>query len=192
MMMYRPHRMSHVGLGASTSLLPTVALSFSNGTRSRDNSTFQPGDLWFISISGATPNSPVTISGSGPNGNFTNSQVGSTDSNGNFASSAMIGPNDIGNWAEQWYVGGQEVGTVNFTVFPVPSVTVPTATNLPTVQPQNLPSLPIVQSSGEIPAGAFQEAMTPVTASSFISAIPWWGWAAGLGLGAYLMFGGRR
>jgi len=70
------------------------------------------GDEWIVSITGATPNAPVTVNNNG--GGFAN--VGTTDSNGNFGISGTCTNSQIGSWNEIWMVGGVQVGTLAFTI----------------------------------------------------------------------------
>src|SRR5689334_2549016 len=46
--------------------------------------SLQPGDTWRISISGASPNTPVTVTG-GKNGQSITNSMGTTDGAGNFS-----------------------------------------------------------------------------------------------------------
>lgn len=77
--------------------------------------TLKVGDNWRISISGATPNAPVSVNG-GKNGSMASTPMGSTDANGNFVLTGTITPDEVGLWAEQWYVGQQNSGLITFTV----------------------------------------------------------------------------
>lgn len=75
---------------------------------SRPGQPLQVGDNWQVNITGATPNSPVTVSGT-QNGASSGPAAaeGTTDSNGNFSTSGTMTASTVGNWAEQWSVAGK-------------------------------------------------------------------------------------
>jgi hypothetical protein len=147
---------------------------------SRGGTSLYVGDTWTVSITGATPNSPVTVVGTANTGPFGTTTMGTTDSAGNFSKSGTLGTGDVGNWGEQWSVGGLPSGTVSFSVQPI-SVAAPSggATPLPTSGTTPPVLTPVVTA----PAGT--------TAGFDFSTIPWWGWAAGAGV-ALFAFGGKR
>jgi hypothetical protein len=143
-------------------------------TTSRGGNALQVGDTWLVAITGASPNSPVTVSGSMPGGAFSGTPKGSTDANGNFSVAGSVDSSQIGAWSETWSVGGATSGSFAFTVVP-PSLVATTGAPASGGTPA---SAGAVASSGT--------AVTSVTASS----IPWWVWLVAAG-GAVFMFGGK-
>ena len=143
-------------------------------TTSRGGNALQVGDTWLVAITGASPNSPVTVSGSMPSGAFSGTPKGSTDANGNFSVAGSVDSSQIGAWSETWSVGGATSGSFAFTVVP-PSLVATTGAPASGGTPA---SAGAVASSGT--------AVTSVTASS----IPWWVWLVAAG-GAVFMFGGK-
>lgn len=85
-------------------------------TNSRGGQTLQVGDTWTVKITGASPNSPVTVSGVMPGAAFTDTPMGSTDSSGSFVKSGQLDSSTVGTWNESWKVGGQLSGSASFTV----------------------------------------------------------------------------
>ncbi len=79
------------------------------------------GDSWMVQLSGAPPNSPVTIKG-GPNGNLVSQLAGNTDLLGRKQLSGKFIDSQIGDWEQIWYISGQEVGRIAFTVIPNPTI----------------------------------------------------------------------
>ena len=80
-------------------------------TSSRGSNALQVGDTWLVSITGATPNSPVSVNAGG-----STTQMGTTDANGNFSLSGTARTQDIGPWNELWSVGGLDSGAFQFTI----------------------------------------------------------------------------
>jgi hypothetical protein len=149
-----------------------------NFTTSRGTNAAQVGDAWQVAITGAAPNSPVTVSGTMPGSSFAGTAMGTTDSNGNFSKSGTFGTGDMGSWSEQWSVGGLGSGGFSFSVAPVVQLAPPTTTNgggTATVPPP----------AGTLPAS------TSTTPAFSISSIPWWGWLAGGGVVLLAVKGGR-
>lgn len=134
-------------------------------TSSRGGSSLYVGDTWLISITGASPNSPVTVSGSGPGGPFGSTPMGSTDSSGNFSKSGSVGTGEIGSWVEQWAVGGASSGSILFTVAALSGAKTPGTS---------------AGDGAKIPATGFD-----------FSKIPWWGWAGAAGVALFAFGGGR-
>lgn len=104
------------------------------GSSKVGNFSFSPsgygvGDTWSMSISGATPNSPVTISASQNGSSMGTSSFGSTDGSGNWSLSGQFGTNNVGVWSESVMVGGSVVGGLNFTVTQVTTPAQTTASN---------------------------------------------------------------
>ena len=182
------------------SLQPVVyspALSFRT---SRGGSTaLQPGDTWTISIAGAPPLTPVTVTGNTA-GNLTNSvttPMGTTDAAGNFSLSGSITADQAGAWSESWQVGGRTVGSFSFTVtVPVPAAApaapagpaaVPTGPGSPPVSPYYLgPSPPPAAGAGT------PQDMTGTTAAGAAAAqVPTWVWIAGAALVGVMLFKGK-
>jgi hypothetical protein len=109
------------GSGSSSQGSVKGSLTFSTP---RSGGVLYPGDAWTIKISGATPNSPVAVTGNGSAATYgTNitTPMGTTDSSGNWALSGSIDSTQIGQWYENWSVGGQSVGSFTFTVQAAPS-----------------------------------------------------------------------
>lgn len=144
----------------SAQALRPGTLSFAT---SRGSNQMQVGDTWTATITGATPNTAVSVLGSGPGGPLAG-QLGATDSSGNFSKSGTVTAAEIGNWSETWMVGSATAGSVAFSVVAAPA---------------GAPS--------PSPAGA---APAPAPAAGFsLSSVPTWGWALA-GLGLVLAFGG--
>jgi len=78
------------------------------------STSLKVGDTWTLSISGAAPNAPVTVSMTGPK--TTAGGVGSTDATGAFSMSGPVTTDMIGSWSEVWSVAAQPVGTITFSV----------------------------------------------------------------------------
>lgn len=89
---------------------------------SRPGQPFQAGDSFALSIVGAAPNKPVTVS-SQHNGAPSSGSFGNTDSSGNFSTSGVMTADTIGTWTEQWSVGGVALQALTFTVSAAPSAT---------------------------------------------------------------------
>jgi hypothetical protein len=101
--------------------MPFLRPAVANGgqltfTTSRGGTSLQVGDTWTVSISGATPKAPVTVSGSMPSGAFSSTAMGSTDANGTFSKSGTVDAGMIGAWQESWMVGGEPSGSLAFSV----------------------------------------------------------------------------
>ena len=143
-------------------------------TTSRGGNALQVGDTWLVAITGASPNSPVTVSGSMPSGAFSGTPKGSTDANGNFSVAGSIDSSQIGAWSETWSVGGATSGSFLFTVA---APTLAATTGVP--------------ASGGTPATAGAVASTGTAVTSVTaSSIPWWVWLVAAG-GAVFMLGGK-
>lgn len=140
---------------------------------SRGGSILYPGDTWTVKITGASPNLPVTVSGSMPSGSFTNTPMGSTDGSGSFTKSGTIAADQVGAWSESWAVGGAASGSYTFTVR--------LAAGSPAGSPAAAPSAGLPAGS---PAGA------PAVGGFSFDSIPWWGWALAAGVGVVVL-GGR-
>ena len=100
---------------ASTrSIQGTGTLRLTNLT-SGNASSFQVGDKWQISITGASPNKPVIVTGT-QNGKTSTTPMGTTDASGNWAITGTMDASTVGSWSEQWSVGGVVIGQLSFTV----------------------------------------------------------------------------
>src|ERR1035437_9766821 len=144
-------------------------------TTSRGGDALQVGDTWLVAITGASPNSPVTVSGSMPSGVFSGTPKGSTDANGNFSVAGSIDSSQIGAWSETWSVGGATSGSFLFTVA-APTLAATTGT----------------PASGGAPAGGGTASGGGTTSSSSTvtaTSIPWWVWVAAAGAGVFMMTG---
>jgi len=164
---------------------PVVPVAPSGGrvtfTSSRGGNSLQVGDTWLVSITGATPNTPVTVNAGGPQ-----TAMGKTDANGNFSLSGTARTEDIGSWNELWAVGGLNSGAFQFTVSPAASGSAVLQTaQVPVVK---VPAVPggTLQAPGNS-AGA--SASSTVIGGFDFSSISTWGWLAAVGVGAFLMFG---
>jgi hypothetical protein len=159
----------------STSTPATVAapsgghVSFSS---SRGGNALQVGDTWLVSITGASPNAPVTATvGS------STSSMGTTDGSGNFSLSGTARAQDVGTWNESWAVGGVPSGAFAFTV------SAPSSQNGDIPTPV-LPTVPVtLQTSGSAASSS------TVIGGFDLSTIPTWGWLAAAGVAAFFMFG---
>jgi hypothetical protein len=152
---------------------PAMAFTTSQGGRS-----LTVGDSWVVKITGASPNAPVTVSGTNPGGPFAGYAVGSTDANGNFSKSGTVGNGEIGSWQESWSVGGVPVGSISFTV----AGSGGTTTKIPATTTGG-DKTPIVHTLPLRVDG-------PLTECSGLGCVPWWGWLAGAGV-AYLALKGK-
>jgi len=145
-------------------------------TTSRGGTALQVGDTWLVSITGASPNAPVTVSGSMPSGSFSGTPMGTTDGNGNWSKSGTAGSGDVGSWQESWAVGGAPAGSFSFSIAPA---------SAPAAQFATAPA-------ASAAAGALVAASSSMTIGGFdLSSIPWWGWLAAGGV-ALFAFGGKR
>jgi len=158
--------------GGSSNPVSGGQLSF---TTSRGGTSLQVGDSWTITITGATPNQPVAVTG-GKNGSTATTPMGTTDSNGRFALSGQFDASTVGSWYENWTVGGVSSGSFSFTV----NATVRTTPD----------GKVIINSSGATqPAGSSGSA--PASSGFDFSSIPVWGWAAAAGVALFAL-GGRH
>ena len=175
---------SGVGINYTTVAGPGSGSAPANGgklifTSSRGGTNaFQVGDTWQVQITGATPNSPVTVSGSMPGSTFSGTSMGSTDNSGNFSKSGTFDTSTVGSWQETWAVGGAQSGTISFTV---------AAATTPAGQT-------IITSSGATGGTATGSTSGSTTSSTTtagfdLSSIPWWGWAIGAGAAIFAMRG---
>jgi hypothetical protein len=165
--------------GGSSPVVSGGRVSFATAGTGRSGSPYV-GDTYQISIAGATPNSPVTVSGNGPSGSYNGTVMGSTDANGNFSKAGAFNAGDVGNWSEAWAVGGVPSGQFTFPVnAPIP--TLPTGTQL----------TPAAASSSTAVTTSTPPASADSVSTFSFSSIPWWGWAAGAGI-ALFAFGGHK
>lgn len=105
------------GGGGSTPPAPKGgSLTFAT-SRGGSGSTVYPGDLWAVTILGASPNTAVTVYG-GKGGARVKNTMGSTDSAGRFTLSGTFAIGDVGAWWEQWEVGGAQPsgGVITFNL----------------------------------------------------------------------------
>jgi hypothetical protein len=141
-------------------------------TSSRGGTALRVGDTWIVAITGASPNSPVTVSGSMPGSSFSGTAMGSTDSNGNFSKSGQVGTGEIGAWQESWAVGGIPSGSFSFTVAAAPAQQV-------------------IFKQGGAAAGSGSGSDGSTVGGFDLSSIPWWGWAVAAGV-AVMAFSGQK
>ncbi len=163
------------------------SLSFHNLT-SGNSSTLQVGDNWQISISGATPNTQVSVTG-GQGGQSATTVMGSTDSNGNFSLSGQISSSQVGAWQESWSVGSAASGFIAFTVAApagsAPLSSTPSGGGAATPLTSGGAGAEVATTTaGTFDIGSF------LTSSMFLG-IPNWILLAGVA-GAIVLFGGKK
>ena len=146
-------------------------------TSSRGGNQLQVGDTWLVSITGASPNAPVTAT-VGTN----TTPMGKTDSSGSFSLAGTARTQDIGPWNESWAVGGVPSGAFSFTISAVPSAPASSGgsgTGTGT------------GSGGGSSAGSTSGASSSSTVIGGFdfSSIPTWGWLAAAGVAAFFVFG---
>lgn len=148
-------------------------------TTSRGGTALQVGDSWEISITGAPPNTPVSVTG-GKTGVQTTTVMGTTDGSGNFSISGTFTPDQVATWSEVWQVGGLRVGSlIAFTVSPPPNPAAPPPSSPP-------PAVPASSSGGgggaSLDFGPLSVPLSQLSNTVQIGSwnIPYWG----LGLGA--------
>jgi hypothetical protein len=144
-------------------------------TSSRGSNALQVGDSWLVSITGATPNAPVTVNAGG-----STTQMGTTDANGNFSLSGTARTQDIGPWNELWSVGGLNSGAFQFTI------SAPASGSTAAGAAAGSPAAGTSTSAGSA-AGA--SSSSTVIGGFDLSSIPTWGWLAAAGVAAFFMFG---
>ena len=154
----------------------TVTLS----NLSRPGQSFQSGDSFRLSISGAAPNSPVSASSTQNGVSQGTNSFGSTDGSGNFSTTGTFYPTNVGTWQETWTVGGQNVGNVSFSVGPAGGAPVAASSTLGPVTAPVTAAVPSVAASAA-PSSTFDW-----------SSIPWWGWAGGAAVLLLLFSGGGK
>lgn len=163
------------------------SLQFTNNSGGT-SSLLRIGDRWTIRISGA-PNSPVVVVG-GKNGAMDSMAMGATDAAGNFELAGTITADQVGSWFEQWSVGGQPVGQFAFTI--PPAVTAPAIGAVPQTSPTAAVSpRDYVEPCGIMPCPPDPSSVAQVALRT-ASSIPTWGWLVAAGVGAFVLFGGRR
>lgn len=175
-----PQYGSYTPAGAS----PVTAVAARGGqfsfSTSRGSNAMKVGDTWLLSITGATPNTQVSVSGSMPGGSF-NTAMGSTDSNGNYSKSGTVGAGEIGSWSESWSVGSAASGSVSFTV------SAATAAGAGSGGGAGAGS---GSGSGDGRSGGAESGGGAIGFD--FHSIPWWGWAAGAGVAVMAFGGGGR
>lgn len=153
-------------------------------TSSRGGQALKVGDTWLIAITGATPNAPVTVSGSMPSGSFQGSSMGSTDSNGNFSRSGTAGAGDVGAWRESWAVGGVPAGSFSFSIAP--------ASAAPVIFHTGGGAAAGGDAAAGAPAGGSAASSSSTVIGGFdLSSIPTWGWLGAAAAALFIMKGGR-
>jgi hypothetical protein len=145
-------------------------------TSSRGSNALQVGDTWLVSITGATPNAPVTVNAGGAT-----TQMGTTDANGNFSLSGTARTADIGSWNELWSVGNLNSGAFQFTV------SAPAAGAATGGAAAGSPA-----AAGTITGSAAVASSTTMIGGFDFSSIPTWAWLAGAAAVALFAFGGGR
>ena len=89
-------------------------LSFIN-TTSGDSSTLYVGDSWVLEVTG-DPGAEVLSSGSGPDGAWSGTSHGRTNSQGILRLTGSMSTAEIGRWSQTWTVGGKRAGSLSFEV----------------------------------------------------------------------------
>ncbi len=175
------------------SLRGFAGLNFLTSRGSGLNQNLQVGDTWTISITGAAPNSPVTVSGTKPGGVIPISQMGMTDQNGNWSRSGASAAPEVGIWVEHWAVNGQDVGTLVQTIYGAGETFVPSEPSV--AGPGGADSPLLTQPAGspaQQPPVLTPSLQLPMVAPGFdLSSIPLWGWAAAAGVALFAFGGGR-
>ena len=171
-----PTRQQQVAANYNTANVVPAAPAASGGhvtfTSSRGSNALQVGDTWLVSITGATPNSPVSVNAGG-----STTQMGTTDANGNFSLSGTARTQDIGPWNELWSVGGLNSGAFQFTISAPASGSAAAGAAV-----------------GNSPAGSSTSANSAAVSSSTViggfdlSTVPWYIWVGGA-VAAFLAFG---
>jgi hypothetical protein len=145
-------------------------------TSSRGGNALQVGDTWLVSITGASPNAPVTVTAGG-----NTTPMGTTDGSGNFSLSGAARAQDVGTWNESWAVGGVPSGAFSFTVSAAPAAAISTPAS-------SGASVGTGTSTGSA-AGA--SSSSTVIGGFDLSSVPWYIWVGGA-VAAFLAFGGGR
>jgi hypothetical protein len=161
---------------------PTVALE--NLTSGNSSVIIAGRDHWRISISGARPNAPVTVSARRGNDAASSSPMGSTDAAGNWKLEGTSTDGDAGSWSQVWTAGSDAAGTV--------SLTIRTAAAGTTSSPASSSSSSSSSSSGtgtpQGTGGTASETPAGFNFSAAAASVPWYVWAIGAGV----LFMGRR
>jgi hypothetical protein len=134
-------------------------------------STFNPGDSWQVTISGAQPSAAIVVQTQVNGVPQPATSFGVTDATGGAKVTGTI-PQSAGQWWEQWLVGGQVIATISFNV---PGTTVATS--------------PSVDSGAASSSSILDSLSTPVSIFGF--SVPVWGLAAA-GVGALMLFKGGK
>lgn len=171
----------------TVALPPVTAMAIRGGSlsfsTSSGGSAAKVGDSWTVTITGASPNMQVSVSGSGPGGAFAATAMGSTDGAGNFSKSGTFDSSAVGNWQESWYVGSAASGSISFTVAPAVAVTAAGKVIITSSGAAKVPA--------ETPAAGSGTPASTTVAGFDLSTIPVWGWAVAAGV-ALFAFGGQR
>ena len=146
----------------------TTAVSIAN--TSRPGQSFQVGDSWRLTITGA-PNSPVIGTASQNGQSLGATPYGNTDATGTMVLTGSMDPSTVGTWSELWTVSGSSA-SVNFSVSAAPGSPAPTPAD----------------TSASSSAGSISDFMTQSVSIAGIS-VPLWG-ALAAGAVALLMFSG--
>lgn len=82
---------------------------------SRPGQSFQVGDQWQITVSGAA-SQPVSGSATKDGASLGTTPFGSTDASGQRVLTGSFGASTVGSWVEVWSVGGVQAPPISFTV----------------------------------------------------------------------------
>jgi hypothetical protein len=91
-------------------------LSFQNLTTGVAGTIVAGRDQWRLSITGAAPNVPVSVTAANNNGSQSSTTYGSTDASGNWIMTGSSSSGDIGQWTQTWKAGSDVAGTLWFQI----------------------------------------------------------------------------
>lgn len=172
-----------------TAAPPAAAYSphVSLANTSRPGQGFQVGDSFLLTISGAQPNSAVTVTALQNGAGGSTTPMGSTDANGNYSTNGTMASAQIGTWMETWAVAGSPISPLAFSVAAAPSAAAGN-TGSGYTAPASGSATPGATPSTTVPATTTDNWFTDSTLG-----LPNWMFAAGGGLLLVLAFsGGRR
>lgn len=146
----------------------TRAVSVTLENVSRPGLPFQVGDSWVIRLAG-TPGASISVSARQDGRDLGTTDYGALDSSGQFTKSGQFSADTAGAWFQRWKAAGLSAD-LSFTVLPKPSS--------PNQQEQTVSSAPPPLTGGAAARGAF-DLSNPLLLGA-------------LGVGALLLFGGRK
>lgn len=169
---------------AAVSAVKAGTLSLQN--TSRNSANFQVGDNFKLTISGASPNQPLYVSGSQGGQSFGPSQQGQTDASGTFSLAGVMTADSLGQWIEVWAVGSptNTTGTVSFQVVSSADTTTSgeaAGTTTGSGDSSNSTGAEVVGGSAlDQIISALPASLQPIAQSiaNTVTGIPTWGWIA--------------